>query len=261
MKPDARNPLRIARWIAATAILLRAFLFLPCAIASGPAGHPTGDDAPVVLRTPATKADRDHVRSKLASAERAIPQPSSTFRLESEGEERGVGSDFGTLDDPARFNPIEAWISRVYETRAAAEGEERTLEIHLALNGEHGLSSGLASVGGEATIVPLKGALGIRQTVIGADEGSRVALPLSEEDSRRAPTLVRIYVVPPDLESRLRRAVEDTGALPRLDATHVTAGRPAAVTLIVVEILGERRDVDALTPKVQLAALRKLLTP
>jgi hypothetical protein len=225
------------------------------------AGTPVHEDAPVVLRTAATNADRDRVQAKLASAEKALPKPSSTFRLEAEGEERGVGKDFGALDEPGRFNPIEAWTSRVYETRTASEADERTLEVHLALNGEHGLSTGLASVGGEARIVPMKGALAIRQTIIGADEGSRVALPLSDEDSRRAPTLVRIYVVPPELESRLRRTVEETGQLPRLDATHVSAGRPDAATVIVVELLGEARDVDTLTPKVPVASLRKLLTP
>lgn len=222
-----------------------------------PRGHPVGDDAPVVLKTPASKADRDRVRAQLAAAERALPKPSSSFRLAAEGEERGVGADAGKLDAPGSWSPIQAWTSRIYETRAGQK-EERTIEVNLALNGERGLSSGLASVGGEVRIVPLKGALAVRQSIIGAEDGSRVALPVA---SGTGLTLVRIYVVPPALESRLRGTVEATEQLPVLDDTHVTAGRPDAIAAIIVEIRGEGRDVNALVPKVGVAALRQLLAP
>lgn len=224
-------------------------------------GIPTGDDAPVVLRTPATKADRDRVRSHLTSAERSLPKPSSTFRLAPEGEERHVGNDAGKLDAPELWNPIQAWLTRAYETRTASDDEERTLEINLALNGERGLSTGLASVGGPVQILDRKGALVVRQSIIGAEEGSRVALPLSAEDQERALTLVRAYVVPPALESRLRQSVEQTEDLPRLGDPDVTARRPDAVATIVVEIRGERRDVEALLPKLNVSALRRLVTP
>jgi len=252
---------RIARRFGYAGIVLAVLLGQPCTRADTAASTPTQDDTPVVLRTKATKPDRDRMGAKLSSAEGALPKPSSTFRLESEGQERAVGSDFGVLDDPGRFNPIEAWVSRIYETRTASEDDDRTLEIRLGVNGEHEFSPGLASVGGEATIVPSKGALAVRQTIIGAEGGARVALPLSDEDARRAPTILRLYVVTPDLESRLRRVVEETGQFPRIDVTQITAARPDAVAMIVVEIVGERRDVDALAPKVGIAALRPLLTP
>jgi hypothetical protein len=261
-RPYPQRPLgRIARRLGYAGVVLTVLLWHPCTRAGTLPPTPTQDDTPVVLRTKATKSDRDRMGAKLSSAERALPKPSSAFRLESEGEERAVGSDFGVLDDPGRFNPIEAWISRVYETRTASEADARTLEIRLGVNGEHEFSPGLASVGGEARIVPAKGALAVRQTIIGAEEGSRVALPLSDEDARRAPTILRLYVVAADLEARLRRVVEETGQFPRIDVTQVTAGRPDAVAMIVVEIVGERRDVDALAPNVGIAALRPLLTP
>jgi hypothetical protein len=224
---------------------------------AAPKGYPVGDDAPVVLKTPASKADRDRVRAKLTAAERALPKPSSSFRLAAEGEERGVGADAGKLDAPDSWSPIQAWTSRTYETRSG-EDEERTIEVNLALNGQRGLSSGLASVGGEVRIVALKGALAVRHSIIGAEDGSRVALPVS---SGTGLTLVRIYVVPPALESRLRRAAEATEQLPVLDDTHVTASRPDAIAAVIVEIRGEGRDVDALVPKVGVASLRQLLAP
>ena len=251
--------------VIAVLLVLAHFLFAaPCPHAQSK-GIPVGDDAPVVLRTPANKADRDHMRGHLASAERALPKPSSTFRLAPEGEERTVGTEAGKLDAPDGWNPIQAWLSRVYETRTASEEDERTLEINLALNGERGLSAGLATVGGAVQILDRKGALFVRQSIIGADEGpndgSRVALPISSEEAKRALTLVRAYIVPPDLESRLRKAVEKTEALPRLGDPDVTARRPDAVATIVVEIRGERRDVEALVPKLDIPVLRKLLAP
>ncbi|HEU5310354.1 MAG TPA: hypothetical protein VFV24_02775 [Candidatus Eisenbacteria bacterium] len=205
------------------------------------------------------------MRGHLASAERALPKPSSTFRLAPEGEERTVGTEAGKLDAPDGWNPIQAWLSRVYETRTASEEDERTLEINLALNGERGLSAGLATVGGAVQVIDRKGALFVRQSIIGADEGpndgSRVALPISPEEAKRALTLVRAYIGQPDLESRLRLAVEKTQALPRLGDPDVTARRPDAIATIVVEIRGERRDVEALVPRLDIPALRKLLAP
>jgi hypothetical protein len=211
--------------------------------------------------TPATRETRDRLRAKLKKAERALPKPPSVFRLAPEGEERGVGTEVGKLDAPGSWNPVEAWLSRTYETRTASEEGDRSLEIHLALNGTRGISPGLASVGGEARIVPMKGALAVRQTTIGAEEGSRVALPVDPEEAGRALTLVRVYVAGPDLEARLRSVVERTGELPVIDVTHVTAQRPDSVALIVVEIRGERRDVDALVPRVGVPALRRILPP
>lgn len=243
------------RWALALALLLAPAR--PNAQSSK--GIPVGDDAPVVLRTPASKADRDRMREHLAAAERAVPRPSSTFRLAPEGEERGVGTDAGKLDAPDTWHPILAWLSRVYETRTASEDDERTLEINLALNGERGLSTGLATVGGAARILDRKGALLVRQTILGAEEGSRVALPVSPEETERALTLVRAYIVPPGLESRLRDSVERTEELPKLGDADVTARKPGAVATIVVEIRGERRDVEALVPKLDISALRKLL--
>jgi hypothetical protein len=222
---------------------------------------PVHEDAPVVLKTPASKEDRERIRETLTAAERSLPRPSSTFRLAAEGEERGVGKDAGKLDEPSAWNPIRAWISWTYETRAASEEDERSLEVNLALNGEQGLSSGLASVAGDARVVPWKGALAVRQTLIGAEEGSRVAVPMTEEDARRALTLVRVYIVRPELELWLRRTVEETKQLPRLDDTHVVASRPDATAAIIVEIRGEGRDVEALAPKIDASALRKLLVP
>ncbi|HET9253529.1 MAG TPA: hypothetical protein VFP58_15555 [Candidatus Eisenbacteria bacterium] len=245
-------------------LLALALLFLmpsrPNAQDAPSKGLPVGDDAPVVLRTPATQADRDRVRARLASAERALPKPSSTFRLAPEGEERRVGADAGKLDAPDGWNPIPAWLSRSYETRTASE-DERTLEINLALNGERGLSTGLATVGGAVQILDRKGALFVRQSILGAEEGSRVAVPLSPEDSKRALTLVRAYVVPPDLESGLRKRVQQTEDLPRLGDGDVTSSRPDGIAAIIVEIRGERRDVDALAPRIDIAALRKLVAP
>src|SRR5688572_26840797 len=114
--------------LAVTSALTIALLVLPPAGSRAQSkGIPVGDDTPVVLRTPATKAERDRVRGHLASAERALPKPSSTFRLAPEGEQRHVGNDSGKLDAPDGWNPIQAWLSRAYETRSAGEEDERTL--------------------------------------------------------------------------------------------------------------------------------------
>lgn len=249
--------------IGFAALVLTAILFSGSApaLANPDRGLPTHDDTPVVLKIPATKEDRDRVRAELAKAERALPKPPSPFRLAPEGEERGVGTEVGKLDAPGTWNPVQAWLSRTYETRTASEEDDRTLEINLALNGARGLSSGLASVGGEARIVPMEEALAVRQTIIGAEEGSRVALPVGPEEANRALTLLRIYIVEPDLEAHLRRAVEGTGDLPVLDDTHVAAPGPHAIAAIVVEIRGERRDVETLAPKLDVKALRSILCP
>ena len=243
------------------ALILALLLFTPSHPRAQSKGIPVGDDAPTILRTPASKEDRERMRAHLTAAERALPKPSSTFRLAPEGEDRQIGTDAGKMDAPKGWLPIHAWVTREYETRTASEEDERTLEMNLALNGDRGLSSGLASVGGPVQILDRKGALVLRQSIIGAEEGSRVALPLSAEDQKRALTLVRFYVVPQSLESRLRKTVEQTEDLPRLGDADVTAGKPNLVATIVVEIRGERRDVEALVPKVNISALRKLLAP
>jgi len=72
-------------------------------------------------------------------------------------------------------------------------------------------------------------------------------------------TLIRIYVVDPDLETHVRKLQKETGAFPGFGPAQVLADHPDEIRSIVISFYGPKSDVEAIARKVDIAALRKLL--
>jgi hypothetical protein len=107
---------------------------------------------PTTLRRVAKQGQRNPIATAWGRSSPPRRAPSRSLPRDlparTRGPGAGVGSDFGVLDDPGRFNPIEAWVSRIYETRTASEDDDRTLgESASGVNGEHEFSPGLCQRG------------------------------------------------------------------------------------------------------------------
>ena len=72
-------------------------------------------------------------------------------------------------------------------------------------------------------------------------------------------TLLRIYVVDPDLETHVRKLQKETGAFPGFGPTQVLADHPDELRAIVISYYGPKNDVEAIARKIDVAALRRLL--
>jgi hypothetical protein len=216
---------------------------------------PVTDEASAVLLVHAPPGARRKMESALKRIVRLLPRPGLPYRLGPDGTRTEIADRAGKLDRPGFWAPLEASAERSYETGSGDDAQ--TLDQRVSLNGMRGLSPGLASVGGPVVTFDLPGAPSWEQTLIGAE--SRVALPLSPEQKARAVTLLRIYVVTPDLEARLRAAAGQNAAFPSVDPSQLAATRADAVRSVIVELYGPRRDIERLARHIPIAKLRAYL--
>lgn len=224
--------------------------------------EPVGDVVETVAALPATDAERGSVQRSLGEILKSLPAPESGFRLAPDGSSEEVGKIVLKLEGTKPWGPLDASAERIFERIDASDDEDRTLELRVSLNGTRGLSTGLATAGGAARLFPIEGALGLEQTLIGVDDaaaGSRVALPLGQEEADRTVALVRIYIVPKDLEERLRALAKGREELPAFDSGFTPSSRRTAVRALVIEIHGQKRDVEAYARRVPVSDLRRRL--
>jgi hypothetical protein len=221
------------------------------------------DETATYAALPATDAERASIQRSLASVVKALPAPASGFRLAPDGASEDVGRlvlELGGGKQP--WGPVEASAERIYDRTDASDDEDRTLEIRVSINGTKGLSTGLASVGGTPKPFAVTGAFALEQTLIGVDDaeggsGSRVALPVDESQAERTVALLRIYIVPKALEDRLQAMVKGSNDVPAFDSSFVPSPKRAVPRSLVVEIHGQKRDVEAYARRVNAADLRR----
>jgi hypothetical protein len=244
--------------ILAFAVILTSFT------RAGPAAPAPTDETVTYAALPATDAERASIQRSLASVVKSLPTPASGFRLAPDGSSEDVGRlvlELGGGKQP--WGPVEAAAERIYDRTDASDDEDRTLEIRVSINGTKGLSTGLASVGGTPKPFDVAGAFALEQTLIGVDDaeggsGSRVALPVDESQAERTVALLRIYIVPKGLEDRLRAMAKGSNDLPIFDSSFVPSSKRAVPRSLVLEIHGQKRDVEAYARRVHAADLRRL---
>ncbi len=203
------------------------------------------------------------LRRSLAAALAAVPQPSSPYRLDRTSSVTRVNPAAGWDAAADRWAaPAEGSAERVYVAGGDEDQEDgRTVEIRVFLNLEPSLPTGLASVAGEPRLVALSTAPAVEVTTIGAEEGQRVALPVTPEEAAEAVTIIRLYVGGPAVEQALRRLLaEETGeSTNKPTHTMVPTRRADHVQAVIVELYGPKAEVERLARGVKVGALRKLL--
>lgn len=241
--------------------LLALALLLTSAPRAGFAAPAPTDETATYAALPATDAERASIQHSLVSIVKSLPAPASGFRLAPDGASEDVGRlvlELGGGKQP--WGPVEASAERIYDRTDASDDEDRTLEIRVSINGTKGLSTGLASVGGTPGPFTLAGAFALEQTLIGVDDaegGSRVAMPVDKSQAERTVALLRIYIVPKALEDRLRATAKGSDDLPAFDSSFVPSSKRAVPRSLVVEIHGQKRDVEAYARRVNAADLRR----
>jgi hypothetical protein len=244
--------------LLAFAVLLTSFT------RAGLAAPAPTDETATYAALPATDAERASIQRSLASVVKSLPAPASGFRLATDGSSEDVGSvvlELGGGKQP--WGPVEASAERIYDRTDASDDEDRTLEVRVSINGTKGLSTGLASVGGTPKPFAVAGSFALEQTLIGVDDaeggsGSRVALPVDESQAERTVALLRIYIVPKALEGRLQTMAKGSNDLPAFDSSFLPSSKRAVPRSLVVEIHGQKRDVEAYARRVRAADLRRL---
>jgi hypothetical protein len=252
------------RMTALRVAAMGAVFLIPAISTAAPAQAPT-DVVETIVTVPASDADRAAIQGALTAIVKSLPVPPSGFRLAVDGATDEVGRAVWKLEGPKPWGPLAASAERIYDRTDASDDEDRTLEVRVSVNGTKGLSTGLASVGGTPRPFAIPGALALEQTLTGieesggAAEGGRVALPLDKDQIERTVALLRIYIVPKSLEGRLRALASGSPEFPAFDPSFTPSSRRAVVRALVVEIHGQKRDVEAYARRVHADQLRRRL--
>lgn len=235
------------------------FLTLALLVVARVAQAAPTDEAPTYATLPATDAERTSVQRTLLSVVSSLPAPATGFRLAADGASEEIGRVVLKLEGGKQpWGPLDASAERIYDRTDASDDEDRTLEVRVSVNGTKGLSTGLASVGGTPHPFTVAGAFALEQNLIGADDsGGRVAIPVDPSQAERTVALLRIYIVPKALEERLRSMAKGSEDFPPFDSSFVPSSKRANVRSLVVEIHGQKRDVEAYARRVHAADLRR----
>ncbi|HEX5030160.1 MAG TPA: hypothetical protein VFX78_01725 [Candidatus Eisenbacteria bacterium] len=217
------------------------------------------DETPTYATLPATDTERTTVQRSLVAVVSSLPAAASGFRLAPDGASEEVGRVVLKLNGGKQpWGPLDASAERIYNRTDASDDEDRTLEIRVSVNGTKGLSTGLASVGGTPRPFTVAGAFALEQNLIGAeDSGGRVAMPVDPSQAERTVALLRIYIVPKALEERLRAMAKGSEDVPAFDSSFTPSSKRAAIRSLVVEIHGQKRDVEAYARRVHATDLRR----
>jgi len=287
-RPLGDRPMRLApsAFISCCSLLLTLIVTSPASADSKKPAAPTSpasptrrapSDNPQVQRnnidstiawTDAAKEYQDIVRKMLVKVLQATPKPSVPYALSDEEVRDEVGAKTGMVKGTQHWVPIEARGNREYMTGGNEENDNdneiesedgpaaKIFDIQVALNSTRGLTTGIATKSDKAHIKEIEGAVAVEQSAIPFVDSTQV-------DSGRAPeepmTLLRIYVVDPDLETQVRKVQKETGGFPGFGPTQVLADHPDELRSIVISYYGPKKDVDAIARKIDMAALRRLL--
>ena len=229
-----------------------------------------------VAWTDAEKTSQDQLKKLLVKILQVTPKPTTPYQLAEQEPTDAVSAKIGMVKGTQRWVPIEAWAQREYETGGDAgdtgdNGDtadlspdedtppSRFLEIQVALNGTRGLTSGLATKSDKPHIVEIEGAVAVEQTSIPLVDSTQVHADASDRPPAEPMTLYRLYLVDPDLETHVRKVQKETSSFPGFGPTQVLADHPDELRSVVISFYGPKSDVETLTRKIDIAALRRLL--
>ena len=203
----------------------------------------------------------DRLKKRLARVVLALPRPELPYQLEEDGASENISAWAGLIKGTHLWAPIEALSGRDFEALPIREEEDgyRAIEMMVALNGVRGLSTGLASKSEKPQLFDLAGTVSVGQSTIVRVDSTRAGLAPEERTPREPITLLRVYIVDPDLEAKIRQIFKKSGGFPAFSPTQVPAAHPDMVRSIVVELFGPKSDVEATARKIDVAAVRKLL--
>lgn len=228
------------------------------AFAAPPQSMPTDS---TVNWTQAAPETRERIKKRLGKIVFTVARPEMPFELAEDGTSEGVSAYTGLIKGTPRWAPIEAWSERDFQAVPTnlEEGEYRTLEILVALNGVRGLSLGIASKSDKPHLFNVPGAIGIEQSTIGGVDTTRTDLAPEERRTQEPISLLRVYIVGGGLEAQIRERFQRAGGFPGFGSAQLPSDHPDMVRSIVVEFYGAKSDVEALAKKLDVVALRKLL--
>jgi len=212
--------------------------------------------------TKAAQETRDQMSKRLSKIVFNIPRPPAPFQLAEDGSSETVSEYTGLIQGTPRWAPIEAWAERDFQALPtnSEEGEYRTVEIMVALNGVRGLSTGIASKADKPHLYTLAGALAVEQSTVGADS-THIEVAPDQRTTLEPITLLRVYLVGSILESQLRAKFGTSGGYPGFKAGQLPSDHPDTVRTIIVELYGAKSDVESLANRIDVPMLRRLLDP
>ncbi|MGH7681271.1 MAG: hypothetical protein ACRENN_04715 [Candidatus Eiseniibacteriota bacterium] len=211
--------------------------------------------------TKAVQETRDQMSKRLTKIIFNVPRPSAPFQLAEDGSSETISEYTGLILGTPRWAPIEAWGERDYQALPtnSEEGEYRTVEMTIALNGVRGLSTGIASKADTPHIYTLPGALAVEQSTVGGYDSTRTDLAPDQRQTREPITLLRVYLVGANLESQLRAKFGKSGGFPGFLSGQLPSDHPDVVRTIAVEYYGAKSDVEGLVNRMDVPTLRRLL--
>lgn len=221
----------------------------PYACVQHSSGSPIQKDVPA--------RERSRVRSVARRVLGLLPAPRG-YALDpesvtSEASATAPWSPAGTWAAPATARADRSYAPPDPDAPDAAP----TLEQRVFVNAEVALPTGLASESGALREVAVPGAAAVEVLTAGvAEEGGRLAMPLTPDQADRSLTIVRILLADAPTE-RAFRAAARSGEM-RL-APRKPPSRAGRVETLVVELYGARGDVERLAKRLPVAALRRLL--
>jgi hypothetical protein len=211
--------------------------------------------------TDAATESQSAVKKLLTKILMSTPKPAAPYAPSEDPPTDGIAAKAGMVKGTQQWVPLEAWARRQYEAASPDEDEDapiKFVEIQVALNGTRGLTTGIATKSDKPHIVEIGGAVAVEQTSVPPVDSTQV-----QDDPNRVPdepmSLLRLYLVDPDLETHVRKLQTETSAFPGFGPSQVLANHPDELRSIVISFYGPKSDVEALAKKVDIAALRRLL--
>jgi hypothetical protein len=211
--------------------------------------------------TEAAPENVDRLKKRLGRVVLALPRPDLPYQLAEDGASENVSAWAGLIKGTRLWAPIEALSGRDFEALPIREEEDgyRALDMMVTLNGVRGLSTGIASKSEMPQLFDLGGTVSVVQSTIGGVDSTRAELAPEERRPREPIILLRVYIVDPDLEAKIRQIFKESGGFPAFGPTQVPAAHTDMVRSIVVELFGPKSDVEATARKIDVGAVRKLL--
>lgn len=211
--------------------------------------------------TRAAPENIDRLKKRLARVVLTVPRPELPYQLAEEGASENISAWAGLIKGTHLWAPIEALSSRDFQALPTRQEEDdyRAMEVMVALNGVRGLSTGLAGKSEKPQLFELPGTVSVVQSTIAGVDSARAEQAPEERAPKEQITLLRVFIVDPDLEAKIRQNFKESGGFPAFGPTQVPAASSDMVRSIVVELFGPKSDVEVTARKIDVAAVRKLL--
>jgi hypothetical protein len=214
---------------------------------------------------PLPRAERVRLRRALRAALAAVPAPRGPYALDRESVSERVATDAPYDAGAKRWRaPATAGAERVYEAAGQGEGaqEPEPIEVLVELNGAWEIPRGLASVGGDPTLVSIPGAAAVEVAMVAPEsDGGRVSLPLPAGWAANRLAELQLYFGTEEEERALLASIEGGPPWEIPPRTSRGPARPSDVQIATVTLHGPKGAIEALAKRVGAGAIRRLLAP